>query len=97
VRMLRGDETAALSTAAFLALSAMPKALGLSAHATQFVLLPALWGFWILLNAGVFNRFWFWVVDYAIRYGSQVGFVEGLDIAWSVGGSLAIPALFVLV
>jgi hypothetical protein len=203
VRILRGDETAALSTAAFVALSAMPKVLGLSAHATQFVILPALWGIWILLrrregspgvgsvlgggplaggiavagrdappvsdvppvgigwagflmgvsflvkqpgifflllgavmvmrpvgrgdhgraggrpwidivlygfgalipvflclvwlwSAGVFDRFWFWVVDYALKYGTQVGYVEAIDIAWSVGLSVAVPSLVVL-
>jgi hypothetical protein len=195
VRTIRDGETAAISTAAFVALSAMPKVLGLSAHATQFVLLPALWGMWILLKerggspsgraadpdvrsdrpggapvgiawagvlmgasflikqpgiffillggvlvarrarsgkageadggggrrvvvdlslytvgvaipvvvsllwlwtAGVFGRFWFWVVDYALKYGSQVGFVEGLDIAWSVGSSIVLASLAVL-
>jgi hypothetical protein len=57
------------------------------------IFLSVLW----LWSAGVFSRFWFWVVDYALKYGSQIGFVEGLDIAWSVGGSIAIPALWVLV
>ena len=168
VRRLRGPMTAAISTAAFLALSAMPKVLGLSAHATHFVLLPALAGMFLLLRhadsrpglmgagflmgasflvkqpgiffvllggvmialagrdrrsngapgnvwsglswyslgaavpiasalvwlwmAGVFDRFWFWVVTYALRYGSEVGLAEGLDIAWTVGSSVVAPS-----
>lgn len=165
-RRLRGDRFAAHSTAAFLALSAMPRVLGYSAHATHFVLLPALWGTWMLLreeddplrgatrtawagflmgvsflvkqpglffvlfgalavartsarggrwialtmyaagaalpvflalvwlwSGGVFDRFWFWVVEYALRYGSQVGIAEGIGIALSVGGSIAYPSL----
>ncbi len=182
---IRGQMTAAVSSAAFLALSVMPKVLGLSAHATHFVLLPALAGmclilrqagprvsrlelmgagilmgvsflmkqpgiFFILLGgvmialagrdrgskgspspegrgvsrigadkgrrwsglswysigvaipigltlawlwmAGVFDRFWFWVVTYALSYGSGIGLAEGLDIGWSIGSSIVQPS-----
>lgn len=150
---------AALSAAAFLALSTMPSVLGFNAHATQVLLAPALGGFlcllptggrsagpgWILAGgilvgmsalvkqpglvfallgglmvirpflvtrprsgtalrraalylagvavpvvaalvwlsaAGVLDRFRFWVIDYALAYGSSVDPAEALDIAW---------------
>ncbi len=193
VRRLRGPLTAAVSTAAFLALSATPGVVGLAAHATHFVILPALAGmflllrragaltpgeepgqagrgaipagagrarlyligagvlmgvsflmkqpgvffillggvmvalagrggrsagvsggawsglFWYSLGAaipiastlawlwttGVFDRFWFWVVTYALRYGSQSGLGEGLDTAWGAGSRVIAPALLV--
>ncbi len=50
--------------------------------------------FW-LWSAGVLDRFWFWVVTYALAYGAEVGVAEGLDIAWSVGSSVVFPAIAV--
>ncbi len=55
----------------------------------------------LLWNAGVFEKFWFWSVKYAGRYGSQVSFAEGLRIlaghflssvgtAWPIWGLAAI-------
>jgi len=189
-RKVAGQTVALSSTAAFLTLSLMPKVLGLSAHATHFVLLPALGGIFLLtgrgeravvdpvggtgrgkifysgvllgvsvlmkqpgiffvlfgalvifrgsgrgshhvpggtsggrakavitnlipytagvalpmvtalawlLFAGVFDRFWFWVVTYAMAYGSEVSVGEGLRIAGSVGWSVLEPSLAIAV
>jgi len=171
---LFGRPPAALSASAFVALTLMPKVLGLSAHATHFVLLPALGGILLLVGesrsdpdakrgswriffagllmgvsvlmkqpgiffalfgafllwqgmerdpgdrgrlirrlgiysagfllpvvaalswlalAGVFERFWFWVVTYAIAYGSEVGLGDGVEAAVTVGWSIIAPSL----
>lgn len=34
----------------------------------------------ILLRAGVFKNFWFWVFTYARQYASEVGFSEGVQV-----------------
>ena len=51
-RKIAGLPVAVSTTAAFLALSLMPKVLGLNAHATHFVLLPALGGIFLLSAGG---------------------------------------------
>jgi hypothetical protein len=34
----------------------------------------------VLWNAGVFEKFWFWTIKYAVQYGSQVSIGQGLGI-----------------
>src|SRR5437867_1332772 len=50
-RRLSGDLAAAVAGASFMLLTAGGTLLGLFAHATHFVLLPALLGLWLLLRA----------------------------------------------
>ncbi len=40
--------------------------------------IPVLCLFLIIFFGGTFDRFWFWVVDYALIYGSMVQFDQGL-------------------
>lgn len=42
--------------------------------------LPCLLTGFALWSAGVFGKFWFWTVTYAMRYGSQVSLGEGLQM-----------------
>ena len=42
--------------------------------------LPSLLTGLSLWSAGVFEKFWFWTIQYAAQYGSRVGISEGLQI-----------------
>ncbi len=74
----------------------------LGATAPLFVTCLLLW------NAGVFEKFWFWSVKYAARYGSQVSIEDGLRIfanhlpnalgtAWPIWGVAASGLVMCLV
>lgn len=41
---------------------------------------PCLVTGFLLWRAGVFEKFWFWTVTYAMQYGSQVSFGQGVQI-----------------
>jgi 4-amino-4-deoxy-L-arabinose transferase-like glycosyltransferase len=62
----------------------------------------------LLWNVGVFEKFWFWNIKYAGRYGSQVSIADGLRIfadklpnalgtAWPIWGIAAIGLLMCVV
>ena len=43
----------------------------------------------VLWSAGVFQQFWFWTINYAVKYGSQVSIAEGVRIfGGHIGGTL---------
>lgn len=43
----------------------------------------------VLWSAGVFQQFWFWTINYAVKYGSQVSLAEGVRIfSGHIGGTL---------
>src|SRR5439155_517010 len=87
-RRLMNNSTAGIAAATtYLVLSVSPSVLGLAAHATHFVMLPVLGGTllfstgvilplgiasFFLWRAGVFDKFWFWTIDYARQYGSLI-------------------------
>jgi hypothetical protein len=49
----------------------------------------------ILLQAGVFPRFWFWTFSYAREYGSIVPFSDGLQIFWDTAAGVVKPAVLI--
>src|SRR5207247_5901128 len=62
----------------------------------------------VLWNVGVFEKFWFWSIKYAGRYGSQVSIADGLRIfadklpnalgtAWPIWGVAASGLLMCVV
>jgi hypothetical protein len=50
---------------------------------------PCLLCGFLLVLSGSFGKFWFWTIDYATKYGSQVRFVEATQLfAGHIGGAL---------
>ena len=83
---------AVIATAAYALMTLSPAYFGLAAHATQFVMLPALLGIWMLLRVEKSGRLWGWLgcggcfgVAFLMKQqGVVFGLFGGLYLGWSL-------------